>query len=569
MKPVIYQLMVRLFGNTKSTNKIYGTLNENGVGKFNDITIKALGELKKLGITHIWYTGILEHAVLTDYSKYGIPEDYPEIVKGRAGSPYAVKDYYDVNPDLAVDVTNRMKEFEDLVQRTQMMGMKAIIDFVPNHVARNYRSDSKPKEVKDFGEDDSTEKAFDPQNNFYYLVNEKFIAPSDYNPPGKEILEKSYLEFPAKATGNDVFNAFPSVDDWFETVKLNYGIDYLNGKTRHFDPIPDTWLKMFDILKYWSDKGVDGFRCDMAEMVPVEFWEWLIPQIKDAYPESIFIAEIYNPMAYSNYINKGGFDYLYDKVEMYDTLRQIIQKSSTTDSITDVWKKQEGIYNSMLRFLENHDEQRIASSSFANDPFKALPALMISATLQNGPVMIYFGQEVGEPANGISGYSDDDGRTTVYDYWGVPEHQKWMNNGTFDGGKLSATQMCLRDSYQFILNLCKRSAVSSGQFYDLIHFNRNENYEGYNELVYAYLRYDENERLLIICNFNAIEKEIYLKIPTDAIEKMRLLKAKFNFKSLLNGSKLVAKFEEVTEYSGGDGLKVSISAYYFDIFEIT
>ncbi|MDH5610216.1 MAG: alpha-amylase family glycosyl hydrolase, partial [Cyclobacteriaceae bacterium] len=272
-RPVVYQLMTRLFGNTKTANVPWGTIEENGVGKFADITPKALSALQAQGYTHIWYTGVLEHALLTDYTAFGIPLDDADVVKGRAGSPYAIKDYYDVDPDLATDVAHRMQEFEALVGRTHEAGLQLLIDFVPNHVARGYSSDARPEGVRDFGEDDNTQLAFAPNNNFYYLPGTTFQVPDDYVSLGEHDFptkDGRFDESPAKVSGNDVFTATPSSNDWFETVKLNYGVDYPSGRTTHFEPIPDTWVKMENILMYWAAKGVDGFRCDMAEMVPVE-----------------------------------------------------------------------------------------------------------------------------------------------------------------------------------------------------------------------------------------------------------------------------------------------------------
>ncbi|HMQ01210.1 MAG TPA: alpha-amylase family glycosyl hydrolase, partial [Cyclobacteriaceae bacterium] len=374
-KIIIYQMMTRLFGNKETTNKKYGTLEENGVGKFNDITTEALQAIKELGITHIWYTGVLEHALLTDYTEYGIPLDDADVVKGRAGSPYAIKDYYDVNPDLAVDVPNRMKEFEALIQRTHEQALKVVIDFVPNHVARAYKSDAKPEEVIDLGVRDNKNVAFHPNNNFYYLPGQRFVVPEGYESLGPDndfpTKDGKFDEYPAKATGNDQFTASPSVHEWFETVKLNYGVDYQDERKKYFEPVPDTWHKMKDILVFWVKKGVDGFRCDMAEMVPVEFWAWAIPQVKEVNKDIIFIAEIYNPAEYSNYINTGRFDYLYDKVQLYDTLRLLINEKSSTLHIGEIQESLKGINHNMLHFLENHDEQRIASKYFAGNPWKA------------------------------------------------------------------------------------------------------------------------------------------------------------------------------------------------------
>lgn len=311
-KLIIYQLLPRLFGNTQTLNKVNGSIEENGVGKLNDITDKALQEIKAMGFTHVWYTGVIEHATMTDYTVHGIANDDPDIVKGRAGSPYAIKDYYDIAPDLAVDVNNRMTEYEALIQRTHNNGLKVIMDLVPNHVARTYASDVKPADVRDFGQDDDKSKAFDPHNDFYYIPGQPFVVPSGYNPGGDEfhspLKDGHFDENPAKATGNDVFSAWPSINDWFETMKLNYGVDYMNGRYGHFDPVPPLWNKIYDILNYWSQKGVDGYRCDMVEMVPTEFWAWVIPKLKAAYPGTIFIGEAYDKNKYGDYIFRGGFD---------------------------------------------------------------------------------------------------------------------------------------------------------------------------------------------------------------------------------------------------------------------
>ncbi|MGB3467308.1 MAG: alpha-amylase family protein, partial [Cyclobacteriaceae bacterium] len=524
-KAVIYQVMTRLFGNTNTTNKVWGTRDENGVGKFSDFNDKALKGIKELGFTHIWYTGVLEHAVLTDYTANGIPLDDADVVKGRAGSPYAIKDYYDVNPDLADNVDERISEFESLIERSHNQGLKVIMDFVPNHVARSYHSDAKPAGVIDLGEDDDPSLPFHTDNNFYYLPGTSFKVPEGYNSLGEHSFptkDGKFNEIPAKVTGNNVFSASPSVNDWFETVKLNYGVDYQNGNSKKFDPVPDTWVKMTDILIYWAGKNVDGFRCDMAEMVPVEFWDYAIAKVKKQYPDIIFVAEIYNPAAYRDYIT-GGFDFLYDKVELYDTLKHIIQNKANTDHISQIWQRQEGIAANMLTFLENHDEQRIPSPDFAGDPWKAVPAMVLSATMNKGPVMVYFGQEVGEPGEGSEGFSGKDGRTTIFDYWGVPEHQKWVNDGKYDGGQLSDEQRKLRGFYKEILTLCNESdAVRSGDFFDLHYYNRSDQYKGFSDQVYAYIRHSENEKLLFVLNFGDDEAQCQIKIPQHAFDVMAL-----------------------------------------------
>ena len=524
-KMVVYQMFTRLFGNLQTKNAPFGTQEENGVGKFSDINEQALQSLKELGATHVWYTGVIEHAVLHDYQQYDIPLDDADVVKGRAGSPYAIKDYYDVNPDLAEDVPNRMREFEALVERTHAQDLKVLIDFVPNHVARFYQSDARPDSVENFGAQDDTQQAFDPNNNFYYIVGEPFRVPPGYNSLGDHAFptkDGKFAENPAKATGNDQFVADPTVDDWFETIKLNYGVDYMNGRQTHFEPIPDTWHKMHNILRYWADKQVDGFRCDMAEMVPVEFWEWVIPQVKEQHPDLVFVAEIYNPQAYRTYIEQGGFDYLYDKVQLYDTLRSVVEGHGTTDHLTDIWQSLRGINHHMLRFLENHDEQRIASRFFAGDPVRAQPAMVITALWHSSPVMVYFGQEVGEPGGANEGFSGDDGRTTIFDYWGVPEHQKWVNEHRYDGGQLSEAQQNLRQFYQRLLNLAHEDVIARGNFYDLHPYNR-EHTEGYSDQVYAFLRFTKEQRWLIVTNLDAKqEQQFNLKIPAAAQQAMGL-----------------------------------------------
>ncbi|TLU99615.1 alpha-amylase family protein [Dyadobacter luticola] len=518
-KFIIYQVFTRLFGNQVTTNKNYGTIEENGCGKFNDITETALQALKDFGITHVWYTGVLEHATLTDYSQFDIKPDHPLIVKGIAGSPYAVKDYYDVDPDLAVDVKNRMQEFEALIARTHNLNLKAIIDFIPNHVARQYHSDARAEGVKDFGEEDDNTVFFKPSNNFYYIPNQDFMVPEGHTPP-IPVLEP-YHERPAKATGNDVFQAQPSQYDWYETIKLNYGVNFQpGGKTNFFDPIPSTWLKMYDILRFWVQKGVDGFRCDMAEMVPAEFWAWVIPEVKKLNDKVIFIAEIYNPFEYHNYINIGKFDYLYDKVGLYNSLRKLVEGHGTVEDITKIWQQESGdISEKMLRFLENHDEQRIASRYFAGDPFLALPAMTLSATLHTGPLMLYFGQELGVKPVTAEGFQGEDGRTTIFDYWGVTEFQQWVNGGKFNTELLDADQQKLRAFYESLNHfVIENEAVYAGGFYDLQYANVDGQSYNYDKtLVYSYLRYTDNQKLLFVYNFDQNRTiETSVRIPQSA-----------------------------------------------------
>jgi glycosidase len=556
-KMVVYQMMTRLFGNKAAVNKPYGTLAENGVGKFNDVNGAALRSLKDLGITHVWYTGVIEHAVLTDYSKYGIALDDADVVKGRAGSPYAIKDYYDVNPDLAVNVPDRMKEFEQLIERTHINGLKVLIDFVPNHVARAYKSDAKPAGVKDLGESDDKTVKFAANNNFYYLPGESFVVPGDFKSIPADSLypaaDGKFSETPSKVTGNNQFTPSPGVNEWFETVKLNYGVDIQNNNKIYFDPVPDTWIKMKDILVFWANKNVDGFRCDMAEMVPVEFWNWAIPQVKVVNPEIIFVAEIYNPAQYKNYLQTGKFDYLYDKVQLYDTLRGLTNNQRSANDIDVIQKSLEEINANMLHFLENHDEQRIASPDFAGDAWKIIPAMVVSATLDKGPVMIYFGQEVGEPGAGAEGFGGKDGRTTIFDYWGVPEHQKWMNGGAFDGGLLSEEQKKLRQFYSSLLNIAQKNAAIVTGSYKTI---------SQSDDVHVFIRVSGNERLLIVSNFDKKPAQLNLVLPAGDAGLLKIEPGKFyTAKDILWNEKEI-KIENLT-------IATDLPAFSAYIFKIT
>lgn len=510
---VIYQVFPRYFGNT-GKNIPDGSLEENGCGKFNDFTPDALNAIQELGCTHIWFTGVLEHATQTDYSRFGIRKDHPAVVKGKAGSPYAVKDYYDVDPDLAENPHNRLEEFKALLVRTHQAGLKSIIDFVPNHVARQYSSDRKPEAIRDFGADDRVYFGFHPDNNFYYVPEQPFA-------PQLDLLagqEEPYQEFPAKATGNDCFSAHPHINDWYETVKINYGVDYQAGGKTHFYPVPTTWFKMLDILTYWANMGVDGFRCDMAEMVPVEFWGWVIPRVKTIHPELLFIAEVYQPSRYWDYIHSGHFDLLYDKEGMYNTLRAVIQGQAPASSITGCWQSVNEISKHMLHFLENHDEQRIASEFFAGDSRKAYPAMLVLACQKINPLMIYAGQELGERGMDAEGFSGQDGRSTIFDYWSLNSMVAWKNNGKWNEEKLTAEQREVRQFYKMLLEIHQtEKTIREGTFFDLVYANFDNPGFDTNKL-YAFIRKAGNECLLCVINFSGTPQKVTMNIPKHAFD---------------------------------------------------
>lgn len=556
-KLAIYQVFTRTFGNRILTRKEYGTIAENGVGKMNDLDRTVLQQIQGLGITHVWYTGVIRHATCTDYSLFGIPQQNPHVVKGRAGSPYAITDYYDIDPDIATNVDKRMEEFENLVFRTHAEGLKVLIDFVPNHVARQYKSIAKPEGVEDLGQGDDTGKHFDMQNNFYYCPGEYLdlsgVPTYDYA-TGAE----TYMEFPAKCTGNDRFDSHPQQNDWYETIKLNYGIDYCDagGRSFHYDPIPSTWKKMTDILLYWAGKGIDGFRCDMAEMVPCEFWAYAIRAVKAHYLEVIFIAEVYNPELYRMYIH-SGFDYLYDKVGMYDCVRGVICGERAAVSITSEWQKIDDIRNHMLYFLENHDEQRIASDFFAGEPRKAIPGMLVTALLYQNPVMVYAGQEFGERGMDKEGFSGCDGRSTIFDYWTVESVYK----GFWNKKQLTNETKSLLLTYQRILNICNNeAAVREGQSYDLMYVNvQSDKFNSHRQ--FAFLRKAEDEVLLIVANFSKDKKYIGVTIPSHAFEFLGLSTGNVVMTDLLSGDSLSATLEPNKQ------VEMEVDGYYGRVYK--
>ena len=546
MKLVIYQVFTRTFGNKNSNRKPNGTLAENGVGKMNDFDVATLQQIKSLGVNTIWYTGVIRHATCTDYSAFGIPLQTPRVVKGKAGSPYAITDYYDIDPDIADNVAERMSEFEDLVKRTHKEGLKVIIDFVPNHVAREYKSICKPKGVKDLGETDDTGKHFDANNNFYYCPNEPLDTSAIPLPNGIEAdnsneMAAEYTETVARCTGNDRFDAHPQANDWYETVKLNYGVDYCDwgGRSTHFEPIPDTWHKMTDILLFWAAKGIDGFRCDMAEMVPHAFWQYATEKVKAQYPHIVFIGEVYDPNQYRTYV-AAGFDYLYDKVGMYDCLRDVMCGHRSASNISQQWQATDDIREHILYFLENHDEQRIASDFFCGNMQKGIPALIVSALFQRNPVMIYAGQEFGERGMDGEGFSGVDGRSTIFDYWSVDAIRK----GFFERSELSAEQLQLEKDYRTILNICNsEKAVSEGKTFDLMYANEaNEDFDS--NKIFAFLRSFGNTTLLVVANFGEAEAHVRVNIPAHAFDYMELTEGKKDMVDLLSGDQQTAILQQ-------------------------
>lgn len=566
-KPVVYQVFTRLFGNTNETNIPWGTIEQNGVGKFNDFTDRALQGIAELGVSHIWYTGVPHHALVNDYTKFGISLDDPDVIKGRAGSPYAIKDYYNVNPDLAVDPANRLGEFEALIARTHANGLKVIIDIVPNHVARQYESISRPEGISNLGANDDISVEYARNNHFYYVPEESFKVPKakgGYVALGGHdapLLDGQFVEHPAKWTGNGARASQPDINDWYETVKVNYGVkpDGTNdfpslpegydkkGVAEHYafwqdKQLPNSWYQFHDIVHYWLEKGVDGFRYDMAEMVPSEFWSFLNSSIKVKYPDAFLLAEVYNPDLFREYLHIGKMDYLYDKVDFYDSLKAVMQGHGDTATLASIQANVSDIDVHMLHFLENHDEQRIASPEFAGDMHKGKPALVISALISKSPTMLYFGQEVGEDGSEETGFGDPS-RTTIFDYAGVPAHQRWMNGGQFNGGRLSKAEKALRAYYKTIMNISANHPTMLGEYTSL--HDSNLGTENYGRLQYSFVRHTQqrdpqsgirsNIALFVVNNFD--DKNSFkatLSVPQTLISQWQLTKSSYTMNDLIN-----------------------------------
>ncbi len=525
-KPIIYQMLPRIWGNSRLKPKRNGTLSENGTGKFSDIDRETLEYLKWLGCSHVWYTGVLRHS--TQASEEGCVPSHPQFVKGKAGSPYAICDYYDVNAYLADDPTDRMGEFENLIRRSHEAGLKVIIDFVPNHVARDYGKTAPVPGHPVLGADDDKTVHWKAENDFFYYPGERLVLPTEA-PEGME----PYDEFPAMATGNNCYSPNPGVNDWYETVKINYG-----------DSHTPTWDRMLDIIMFWAGKGVDGFRCDMVELVPPEFFKWLIAKVKETYPSVIFVAEVYKKELYATYIRQIGFDCLYDKSGLYDTLRTVVEKNADDSGMpVELWQSTSGITRNwqflgdlqpyMLNFLENHDEQRFASEFFGKDAKRTFAPLYVALYMNTAPFMIYFGEEVGECGMDEEGFSGRDGRTTIFDWWSVASVRrlrKLIKSGEYKAGSVSRLVKAglKKDEAEVFMRFAEAvrfaasdEAISRGTTYDLCYCNMGS--EGFDHSRhFAFLRDFEDHTVLVAANFSNRDARMKLVIPQHAFDWMEL-----------------------------------------------
>lgn len=525
-KPIIYQMLPRLWGNDNENPVKNGTSGQNGTGKFSDIDSRTLEYLSWLGCSHVWYTGILRHS--TQSSEDGCIPSHPQFVKGKAGSPYAICDYYDVNTYLADNPEDRMTEFEQLIKRTHDAGLKLIIDFVPNHVARDYGKTTRTEGHPVLGADDDKSVHWRAENDFFYYVGEKLTLPTPV-PEGMA----PYEEDPAMATGNNCYNPSPGINDWYETVKINYG-----------DSHTSTWDKMYDIIEFWASKGVDGFRCDMVELVPPQFFKWLIDKVKKSYPDVIFIAEVYKKDLYEEYIRNIGFDYLYDKSGLYDTLRTVVEKNVNDNGMpVELWQSATGITRCwqflgslqpyMLNFLENHDEQRFASDFFGKSAANTFAPLYVSLLLNTAPFMIYFGEEIGEKGMDEEGFSGRDGRTTIFDWWSVASVRrlrKMIASGayrTLDADAIAESGLTRKEAEVFcrfaeaVRFASTDPAIKHGTTYDLCYCNTCS--DGFDKnRHFVFLRDHLDHTVLVAANFSKHEATMNIVIPEHAFEWMEI-----------------------------------------------
>lgn len=602
-RPRIYQLFLRQFSNVNETRKPNGTLAENGVGKFADLDDRALRSLRDLGVTHLWLMGALRQATATDYSAIGLPADDADLLKGLAGSPYAVRDYFDVCPDYATEPTNRLAEFRALVDRIHRNRLKVVIDLVPNHVARSHQSVVKPE--FNFGAHDDRTRFFSPSNNFYYLPGPlRLPTLKDGQPvsPTCQVTGGCDGAFAgetdhAKVTGNNVTTNAPNAGDWYETVKLNYGFDFTQGRhgPKEFPtadepgkPIPDTWLKMDAVLAHWQALGVDGFRCDMAHWVPQEFWRWAIGRARDRRPGAFFVAEAYdndpNKLTDGNVLKalvESGFDAVYDD-QSYDILKDLYDGPKWANDLDGVLGAIAPLHQS-LRYAENHDEVRLANPKHWGGLGAAVgrPVSALLFAFGRGPLLVYNGQEVGEPALGAEGFGGDDGRTSIFDYWSMPELAKWVNGHRYDGAGLSPEQPDLRAWYARLLTVSREPAFTRGEFLPLnganrdnLHFGRLPGETASGHWLYAFLRHDaaSGQSFLVVANLHGREtlRDVRIRFSPEALAALGAAHAdaRVEFRDQL-AKKLALRVRATSASLRAEGLPLAelppLGVWYFEV----
>lgn len=481
MAPRIYALPIRHFiGALDGPDRCRGF--ERVVsGKFSSLSGPALNSIRELGFTHLWLIGVVRHATGRDWSEIGLPPDPPDVLKGRAGSPFAIRDSFDVCPDHADDPSFRMDEFKACVDRVHDSGMRVIIDFVPNHVARTYASVVRPE--LDFGTNDDKSRFHAPGNHFYYLPGEGPLRLpwAGKTEPGDRY--RGEVEV-ARVTGNNVASPAPGPDDWFETCKLNYGWDYRRGRdaasevNEESGDMHGTWQRMDAVLAHWQGLGVDGFRCDMAHWIPGSFWRWAIRRARERNPDSFFVAE-----AYANdpggtiagdmaaVLIRAGFDLVYDH-DAYRMIRGVLEGPKWANDL-DAVLQSGGNGRTRVRYVENQDEVRVAhpgnwGGGGARLGWTAAAVLWLAG--QSAP-LLFAGQEVGASSSATGMGGDGAGRFPLFEYGSIPELEGWINGGRYDGSRLTVGERELREAYRRLLGWMDHPAVERGIFVPVNPYN--------------------------------------------------------------------------------------------------
>ncbi|MBO7604264.1 MAG: hypothetical protein J6S97_07610 [Bacteroidales bacterium] len=407
-KKIIYQVLTRIWDS----------------GRLSCWDAAALDYLHSLGVDYIWFTGIPRHATGEAF------------VKGNPGSPYAVSDWYDINPYLADDPARRMEEFRALVERVHGSGLGVIIDFIPNHVACNYK-------------------------------------------------------------GN--LRLYPWCDsDWTDTLKVDWSD-------------PATEKEFLEVLRFWAGMGVDGFRCDMVELVPADSLRRLIADIHLEHPGLLFIAEVYGRENYRRYINEVGFNLLYDKSGVYDILRGVMDGSRSARDLSWNWQFLGDIQDNMLNFLENHDEQRLASPAFAQSAACAWGAVAYAMLFNSASWMFYAGQEVGEDAS-----ESADRRTSIFN-WSHPAGLEHLGKFIHGGTPLPDKEGDILARYRRLGTLARTPLFRSGEVWDLCYCNQQTPGLDLDHCT-AFMRYNGTEAMLVLCNFGPQVVSTDLFIPRELRE---------------------------------------------------
>ncbi len=584
MRPVIYQLFVRHFSNTEHNGVQNGTIETNGCGTFNGVTEEALRSLARMGCTHVWLTGVLRHATQTAHP--GVPAQPKSIVKGIAGSPYAVVDYFDVDPDLASDPALRMTEFEALVQRCRLVGLVPLMDFIPNHVSRAYHAEGEGHE--DFGEGDDKNVFFSAEQGYFYLTaNCEGDGPPLMLPDGVFEGERSF----GRVTGNNAATWTPDACDWYETVKLNYGYNFMAGlaslrllpdwmSPKH--KVPKTWRIMDDILAFWQEKGIGGFRCDMAHMVPMAFWKWALSHARVRRSSVFFMAEAYNDHMKTTYedpcaaLLEAGFNAVYDSA-CFHLAENVYLGGNWANDFDRLFRSDPKYMSHGVRYIENHDEPRVCSPKAWNGVgHKVMPAVMTLVYASGkGPVLVYNGQEVGERAEGPGGYGGDNGRTSIFDYTCLPRLQPWVEAG-FDADALPPDAAKLRDFHCRLLPILQHPALERGDFYGLNWANmKNPTFgkepadESSGHWTYAILRHHGASTALVVGNLSPDINfyNLRVSIPQHAFGWSGISTEKVKATSLLKnpGQSTIYTRQELEL----NGLKTPLKPGEADIFELT